>query len=346
MAAKKDAAKTAAATAKGKIDSVSYTIQVQYKMFDTKLKKLPLSFKQQTALKMIEFSSLKNCLELVEHFGITKGNTRITKITFVFDVQLHLQLRSTKTLAATRKRKEPEPEVAKVFVSGKRFDLTELATLDFANTTFDESVTSVSIGTEVVGRGTVREAVSFEYEGDNRSYVAKKYMNSEDNTRNNLLVDLFTLLTASELLSNFKRDIQKLTESGNEVGMELSEIVKDLNYVIAAVVEIADDVLFVEERIVKKFAKYQSNSKFGIETIYSRAMDYFSHHSWVASDGDMLVADIQGSIPGGLLTDPQILSKFDCFSDGNRGADGIIEFFKQHECSKYCQPLDIHNKRH
>ena len=62
----------------------------------------------------------------------------------------------------------------------------------------------------------------------------------------------------------------------------------------------------------------------------------FAHFSYEASNKRLLVCDIQGV--GDLYTDPQIHTYHgNGFGMGNLGNDGIIKFFKTHECNAICK---------
>ncbi len=65
----------------------------------------------------------------------------------------------------------------------------------------------------------------------------------------------------------------------------------------------------------------------------------FSAHSFYASEGNRLVADIQGV--GDLYTDPQILSMDYRFGDGDLGPRGMALFFKTFRHSDLSDRLGI-----
>ena len=63
----------------------------------------------------------------------------------------------------------------------------------------------------------------------------------------------------------------------------------------------------------------------------------FSAFSFYASQGNRLVADIQGV--GNLFTDPQVLSSDYRFGDGDLGPRGMALFFKS-----FCHSLVYKNR--
>ena len=43
-------------------------------------------------------------------------------------------------------------------------------------------------------------------------------------------------------------------------------------------------------------------------------------------------------IKGSVLTDPAILSRRECYGPTDLGSEGILSFFKWHECGRFCKP--------
>lgn len=74
------------------------------------------------------------------------------------------------------------------------------------------------------------------------------------------------------------------------------------------------------------FVKHNTNSGFVDEELRRVTPQVFSAHSFYASEGTRLVADIQGV--GDLYTDPQVLSSDYRFGDGDLGPRGMALFFK------------------
>lgn len=100
----------------------------------------------------------------------------------------------------------------------------------------------------------------------------------------------------------------------------------------------------VEERINGEFEKFNSNS--GWSCGNAKLPDAFSHWTWVATDGERLVCDIQGCRGQNyVLTDPAICSKDQEFGITDLGELGIANWFKHHECNDLCRKFGLKNKR-
>lgn len=93
------------------------------------------------------------------------------------------------------------------------------------------------------------------------------------------------------------------------------------------------------EGVYEKFnnnAGWQSN-KASESSFISQA---FSHYSYQATEGYLLVVDLQGA--SGMLTDPQIhCLDNERFGAGNLGYEGILKFFFTHKCNPYCKQLGL-----
>mmetsp|Transcript_23405 Transcript_23405/g.53330 ORF Transcript_23405/g.53330 Transcript_23405/m.53330 type:complete len:750 (-) Transcript_23405:282-2531(-) len=86
-----------------------------------------------------------------------------------------------------------------------------------------------------------------------------------------------------------------------------------------------------------EFQKHTNNASFASKD--SEVAQAFSHFTFHLSGGRMMVTDIQGV--HSTMTDPQIHSREDCFGLGNRGEDGMTEFFQIHQCSSICHRLKL-----
>jgi len=76
----------------------------------------------------------------------------------------------------------------------------------------------------------------------------------------------------------------------------------------------------------------------------------FSHFTYEASMGYMMITDIQGikkERDGIIITDPAIHSYVlkDHFGETNHGKIGMIRFFKTHDCNDYCKKLMLLNSK-
>ncbi|POW17853.1 hypothetical protein PSTT_00059 [Puccinia striiformis] len=74
----------------------------------------------------------------------------------------------------------------------------------------------------------------------------------------------------------------------------------------------------------------------GVNPEIAQLMDGFTHWSYVHTDGESLISDLQGVGP--TLTDPQIIScDPNLWADGSNSTDGIKQFLQNHECNPVCQ---------
>merc|ERR1711862_1077239 len=112
----------------------------------------------------------------------------------------------------------------------------------------------------------------------------------------------------------------------------------------------------VELPIYGKFEKFNSNT--GWSSGKGTLADTFSHWTWVRTDGDVIVCDLQGhrGDPDGppyggkkgyyyCLTDPAICSKNQRYGTTDLGPKGIETWFKWHKCNSFCRRLGLENKR-
>ena len=76
----------------------------------------------------------------------------------------------------------------------------------------------------------------------------------------------------------------------------------------------------------------------------------FSHWTWVQTDGQLIVCDLQGvrditpSIVGYWLTDPAINSRSKRYGNTDLGHLGITLFFRSHRCTQFCRDLGLVGK--
>ena len=114
--------------------------------------------------------------------------------------------------------------------------------------------------------------------------------------------------------------------------------------------EECDDFL-LEREIRGSFEKFNSNS--GWSSNDDPILDAFSHWSWVQTEGQQLVCDLQGhreennGLPHAgeryyyLLTDPAICTPCHEYGESDMGQAGIDAFFRRHVCNRWCEHLDI-----
>jgi elongation factor 2 kinase len=111
---------------------------------------------------------------------------------------------------------------------------------------------------------------------------------------------------------------------------------KKIDFIRAYAIEFVDrpgKPVFAVERFIaghdpygNGFVKHNTNSGFVDLEEHRKTPQMFSAHSFYSSQGQRLVADIQGV--GDMYTDPQVLSMDYRFGDGDLGPRGMALFFK------------------
>jgi len=97
----------------------------------------------------------------------------------------------------------------------------------------------------------------------------------------------------------------------------------------------------VEKFIKGHYKKYNNNNGW-ISDDHRNTPAAFCHFSYVASNKELLLCDIQGV--GDVYTDPQIHSKDGKgYGRGNLGQEGIVNFLATHQCNCICQFLGLPN---
>ena len=104
------------------------------------------------------------------------------------------------------------------------------------------------------------------------------------------------------------------------------------------------------ENSQEEFSKFNSNTFDCTLLLSDRHADpiaeAYSHFSWAASEGKLVVSDVQGVRRGSTLmvTDPQIhtVDRSDAFGCGNgQSEENVRAFFASHECRGICSKLGL-----
>ena len=116
-----------------------------------------------------------------------------------------------------------------------------------------------------------------------------------------------------------------------------------------------NESMLVELPLYGKFEKFNSNT--GWSSGVGLLPDAFSHWTWVVSNGEHLVCDLQGhrGFPDGVLlggkrrhyyafSDPAILSRAGTYGDADLGLQGQARWFRNHVCNDFCRSLDLEGK--
>jgi elongation factor 2 kinase len=153
------------------------------------------------------------------------------------------------------------------------------------------------------------------------NYVAKCYLNEEGepdvNARDTVLTDVTLQYEAAHWAEKFNVDAPK-----------------KIDFIRAYALEFVDrpgSPMFAVERFIAGkdsygcgFLKHNTNSGYVDQEVRRKTPQVFSAHSFYASQGNRLVADVQGI--GDLYTDPQVLSIDYRFGDGDLGPRGKCSY--------------------
>ena len=98
-----------------------------------------------------------------------------------------------------------------------------------------------------------------------------------------------------------------------------------------------------------KYEKFNNNSGWSTpeKSTYTQTVQAFSHFSWIKSEKQLLICDLQGvrkeSENRLILTDPAIHHRNKLLKYGrtNLGYPGIQEFFKKHMCNSICNQMKL-----
>jgi hypothetical protein len=95
------------------------------------------------------------------------------------------------------------------------------------------------------------------------------------------------------------------------------------------------------EAMLDSFVKFNSNS--GWYNPDFPSMQAFSHYSWIKSNGNLVICDLQGEYEGDksryILSDPAISSVRQRFGSTDLGVLGIMKFMMTHQCVDQCSRL-------
>eukprot|EP01127_Copromyxa_protea_P001223 TRINITY_DN1123_c0_g1_i4.p1 TRINITY_DN1123_c0_g1~~TRINITY_DN1123_c0_g1_i4.p1 ORF type:complete len:223 (+),score=21.43 TRINITY_DN1123_c0_g1_i4:327-995(+) len=95
-----------------------------------------------------------------------------------------------------------------------------------------------------------------------------------------------------------------------------------------------------EPLILGDYVKYSNNAGWVNNKIDSELFNTFSHWTWAATNGYLIIVDLQGV--NNLLTDPAIhCTDLLKFGDMNLGQEGMKQFFKNHKCSDKCREFGL-----
>jgi len=102
----------------------------------------------------------------------------------------------------------------------------------------------------------------------------------------------------------------------------------------------------VENYLQGKYQKYNNNAGWENKSMAPKVIiaQALTHFSWQFTKGYMMMTDLQGV--SSYLTDPQIhCQDRGRFGSGDLGYIGMIKFFVNHDCNRYCRELNLINPR-
>eukprot|EP00667_Euglena_gracilis_P002633 EG_transcript_2636 len=202
------------------------------------------------------------------------------------------------------------------------------------------SKTSVEafVAPHVYEKGSMRLAYRMKIPSEpkgKQEFIAKKFINEDDDDNERYFTDVLMQSLCQEYAMQFNQ----------------CNPPKKVQFIDSFIIELVsrkckpdgwNQLMSVEPFMPGEYQKYNNN--FGWVSYLDRnTPQAFSHFTYVASDGEHLVTDIQGV--GDVYTDPQIHSwDGQGFGEGNYGKYGIEKFFSTHYCNSVCQYLGLSGK--
>lgn len=292
-------------------------------------------------------------------FGLSGCSLRSLSAAF-FSVSTTITSSRSAAGTSTRQLRSPRFEVPELGVFGKRFTLSfsaARAAFLFDGTSFHEQKwppSHVVRRAQPYMRGGMRLVYGFQDEqvsGKDGSWMVAKcsrYLDESLNVRGVVEAHAKSTAVARYLAARFNQQMRQLPEDGPRP--------PTIFFVPCFVYDVTGTSLppeepahFAAERYLPgAFLKYNSNNGYVAESSlkHHEAVQAFLHFSWEATEGQLLVADLQGVARAGevLLTDPQVLSLTGCYGPGDlRG--GIAACLGAHRCGPSCKRLGLRPPR-
>jgi hypothetical protein len=217
----------------------------------------------------------------------------------------------------------------------------------------------LEINTKYIGEGSFRRAFmgrvvqgDFQEKGGfapGDPVVIKMIRRDKFNTGSrHVFADVETQRLAKRLVEAFVREVQPRTRDGRPVRVtmcstNLITLKESVN--CGTFSSVRGEQVAIEKVVPGNFEKFNSNSGWSAEQ--HNLPDALSHWTWVHTQGQCLLCDLQGHRGDAhyVFTDPAILSTSETYGDTDLGHQGICNWFAAHECNSYCRHLGIDRKR-
>ncbi|KAL4429266.1 hypothetical protein ABPG74_013572 [Tetrahymena malaccensis] len=231
--------------------------------------------------------------------------------------------------------------------------------------TQDEPI-ELGVSENIIGQGAFKETYLAQDQKNGNMYVLKKFKDSNQFDFDNLLMEYYIQLIAQNIRDDF---IQKLKSNTDKSEHKDLKIFFDDQYIVK---DQLNNQFYMMELAKNGFKKYINTDQQQLNNqneSQQQLFQSFLHFSFEYSSFDFMLSDIQGfgntlndiSIHSQTLIDnfkvhkqTQLLEQFlkkKCVNmEGfqintpiysNLGNVGIVLFFNQHKCNKYCKSLNL-----
>ena len=167
--------------------------------------------------------------------------------------------------------------------------------------------------------------------------VVKKFRERYVKYKKDWDTDVQVAKTAEQLAQKFNR---------------VSKTTRPINYKLLNPMKVknSEEWVAVEYFLHGEYTKWLSNAGWVNQQEMGEggSLPAFSHWTWVETNGQLLVCDLQGvkdNPTGYWLTDPAIHSTSRSYGDTDLGNIGMHMFFTTHKCTEFCHALNLENKR-
>lgn len=196
----------------------------------------------------------------------------------------------------------------------------------------------VRISSRKLGEGTFRVCLEGTYEGGNRNNQDAACKRFKPQWRS---------MEAEYFASDFR-----IADTAIRYAEEWNSFAESDETILVTkghIIESNSGIQYLAEPLIRNFKKFTSNSGWidndGSWT--TEAMEAFSHYSYDASHGELIICDLQGRYRDNRrfrngsksrfeLTDVAICSRSRSYGPTDLSEKGIESFFANHECNQFC----------